>query len=78
MELKAVLESGSRFGHEARGVDTAVPQGAAIGEVSLEFLPVSPGEESRCRQKERDCNVTAGIKKAIQNETCFVDNTDCN
>ncbi len=52
LELEAVLEPGSRFGHEAGGVDAAVPQAAAIGEMSLEFFPVSSEEESRCRHKD--------------------------
>lgn len=58
MELKAVLKPGSRFGHKARGVDTAVPQAAAVREISLEFFPVSSVEESRCSEKERKCNIT--------------------
>lgn len=42
LELKAVLQPGTGFGHETRGADTAVPQAATIREMSLEFLPVSP------------------------------------
>lgn len=49
LEGKAVLEPGTGFGHEAGGVHTAVPQAAALGEMSLEFLPVSPvGGEGVC------------------------------
>lgn len=47
LELEAVLEAGSRFGHEAGGVDAAVPQAAAVGEMSLEFFPVSSGKGDR-------------------------------
>lgn len=48
LELKAVLKSGGRFGHEAGGIDGTVSEAAAVGEMSLEFLPVSPVEEM-CR-----------------------------
>ena len=47
LELETVLEAGSRFGHEAGGVDAAVPQAAAVGEMSLEFFPVSSGKGDR-------------------------------
>ncbi len=76
MELKAVLKPGSRFGHEARGVDTAVPQAAGIREMSLEFFPVSSAGESRCRGEEGDCNITTEIERVIQSKRWFVDNTD--
>lgn len=44
--MKAVLKPRSGFGHEARGVDTAVSQAAAVGELNLEFFPVFPLERA--------------------------------
>lgn len=64
LQLKAVLEPGSRFGHEARRIHTAVPQAAALGEMSLEFFPVSSVQECRCEEKERDCNITTKIGRS--------------
>lgn len=57
LELKAVLKSGGRFGHEAGGIDGAVSEAAAVGEMSLEFLPVSlvvAVESHTCHSKKTD------------------------
>lgn len=50
--MKAVLNPGSGFGHEAGGVDAAVPQTSTIRKMSLEFLPVSSVEDNTCTLKE--------------------------
>lgn len=42
--MKAVLNPGSGFGHEAGGVDAAVSQASTIRKMSLEFLSVSSVE----------------------------------
>lgn len=62
LKMKVVLIPGSGVGHEARAVDTAVSQAAALGEVSLEFFPVSSVEEGKTMLARRlwkwlqDCN----------------------
>lgn len=46
--MKAVLKPRSGFGHEAGGVDAAVSQTAAAGEMSLKLFAVSPLEGNIC------------------------------
>lgn len=63
LKMKVVLSPGSGVAHEARAVDTAVSQAAAVGEVSLEFFPVSSAEDRKTvLARKKDCKIVINIK----------------
>lgn len=68
--MKAVLKPWGGFGHEAGGVDAAVSQTAAAGEMSLELFTVSPLEENICKERKKGKKTeTSCFKIFYDNET---------